>query len=71
MGSIYLYFQASTLRYELDLNKKSVEQLRKKQMSDSSQLEKEYIEKIAKLEKIIETQRSEIEFKVTSLLIDK
>lgn len=39
-------------------------------MSDSSQQEKEYIEKIAKLEKIIETQRSELEFKVTSFLIN-
>lgn len=40
-------------------------------MSDSSQLEKEYIQKIAKLEKIIETQRSELEFKVNLFLIDK
>lgn len=59
------------MRYELELNKKSFEQLRKKQMSDSSQLEKEYIDKISKLEKIIETQRSELEFKVTFILIDK
>lgn len=40
-------------------------------MSEISQLEKEYIEKIAKLEKRIDTQRSELEFKVISFLIDK
>lgn len=57
------------MRYELDLNKKSFEQLRKKQMTENSQLEKEYIDKISKLEKKIETQRSELEFKVISILI--
>lgn len=57
-------FQASTLRYELELNKQQSDKIRKDKMTEIMQLEKNFSGKIGALEKKIEAQRSEIQFKV-------
>lgn len=57
-------FQASTLRYELELNRHQYDKLRKDKLAEIQNLEKEYLEKVANLEKTVEAQKSEIDFKV-------
>lgn len=56
--------QASTLRYELELNKQQSDKIRKDKVTEIMQLEKNFSGKIAALEKKIEAQRSELQFKV-------
>lgn len=51
--------QASTLRYELELNKQNNNRLRKEKLDE----EKELVEKVVNLEKTIAIQKSEMEFK--------
>lgn len=60
--------EASTLRYEVDSKAKEIERLRKERMDEAVDVEKKYSEKIASLEKKIETQRSQLEFQVNTLL---
>lgn len=57
-------FQASTLRYELELNRQQYDKLRKEKLAEIQNLEREYLEKVANLEKTVEAQKSEIDFKV-------
>lgn len=59
--------EASTLRYEVDSKSREIERLRKERMNEAVDTEKKFSEKIAALEKKIETQRSELEFKVSVL----
>lgn len=56
--------EASTLRYEVHSKSTEIERLRRDKMQEAVDIEKKYAEKIAALEKKIETQRSELEFKV-------
>lgn len=66
---MFFTFQASTLRYELELNRKTMDKIRKDRMAENMQVEKEYNEKISRLEKTIETERSKSEFKVSFIEI--
>lgn len=59
MTIVLVCLQASTLRYELELNKQNNNRLRKEKLDE----EKELVEKVANLEKIIAIQKSEMEFK--------
>lgn len=63
--------QVSTLRYELELNKQKFAEMNQKKMSDVENLQKEYIDKINSLEKTIENQRAEIDFKNIEILNSK
>lgn len=60
--------EASTLRYEVDSKARDIDRLRKERMEEAVDMEKKYSEKITALEKKIENQRSELEFKVNFLL---
>lgn len=57
--------EASTLRYEVDSKNREIEKLRKDRMEEAMEMERKYSEKVAALEKKIEKQRSELEFKVS------
>lgn len=56
--------ETSTLRYEVHTKSSEIDRLRREKLQDAVEIEKKYAEKIAALEKKIETQRSELEFKV-------
>lgn len=56
--------EASTLRYEVHSKSSEIDRLRREKIQEAVDIEKKYAEKIAALEKKIETQRSELEFKV-------
>lgn len=58
------FLQASTLRYELEMVRQQCDRLRKEKMTETEQLEKTYLEKVTNLEKIVEKQQSELQFKV-------
>lgn len=57
--------EASTLRYEVHSKSTEIDRLRRDKMQEAVEIEKKYAEKISALEKKIETQRSELEFKVS------
>lgn len=61
--------EASTLRYEVDSKSREVERLRKERMEEAVDMGKKYAEKITALEKKLEEQRCELEFKVNSLIL--
>lgn len=52
------------MRYELQLKEQQQDRLRKEKMAEINALEKQLVEKVSTLEKTIEAQKSEIEFKV-------
>lgn len=56
--------EASTLRYEVHSKSSEIDRLRREKIQEAVDIEKKYAEKIAALEKKIETQRTELEFKV-------
>lgn len=58
--------EASTLRYEVHSKSTEIDRLRRDKMQEAVEIEKKYAEKIGALEKKIETQRSELEFKVST-----
>lgn len=58
--------EASTLRYEVDSKNREIERLRQERMDEAVEMEKKYSEKITTLERKVEEQRSELEFKVGS-----
>lgn len=59
--------EASTLRYEVDSKNREIDKLRKERMEEAVEMEKKYSEQIFALEKKIEMQRTELEFKVKSI----
>lgn len=61
---MFFFLQASTLRYELEMNRQQCDRLRKEKMAGIEHLEKDYVEKVTNLEKIVEKQQTEIQFKV-------
>ncbi|XP_055300952.1 uncharacterized protein LOC129567734 [Sitodiplosis mosellana] len=63
--------EASTLRYEVDSKSRDIERLRKEKMEEAVDMEKKYSEKIIALEKKIEEQRTELEFKNIEILQKK
>lgn len=56
--------EASTLRYEVDAKSREIEKLRKERIEEAVDMETKFGEKITALEKKIEKQRTELEFKV-------
>lgn len=56
--------ESSTLRYEVDSKSREIERLRREKMEEAVEIEKKYAEKMLALEKKIELQRTELEFKV-------
>lgn len=60
--------EASTLRYEVDTKSREIERLRKERIEEAVDMETKFGEKITALEKKIEKQRTELEFKVIILL---
>lgn len=62
--SFILFLQASTLRYELEMNRQQCDRLRKEKMAEIEHIEKNYVEKVTILEKTVEKQQTEIQFKV-------
>lgn len=68
---MYIFLQVSTLRYELELNKQKFTDLNKKKLSDIEQLQREYLDKINNLEKLVENQRAEIDFKNIEIMNSK
>lgn len=67
----FFWFQVSTLRYELELNKQKFTDLNKKKISDMEQLQRDYLDKINNLEKLVENQRAEIDFKNIEIMNSK
>lgn len=61
--------EASTLRYEVDTKSREIDRLRRERMEESVDVEKKYSEKITALEKKLEEQRCELEFKVNFLIL--
>lgn len=58
--------EASTLRYEVHSKSTEIDRLRRDKMQEAVEIEKKFAEKIAALEKKIEIQRTELEFKVNA-----
>lgn len=56
--------EASTLRYDVSSKAKEIERLRHEKMEEAVEIEKKYAEKILALEKKIENQGAELQFKV-------
>lgn len=56
--------QASTLRYELEMNRQQCDRLRKEKITEREHLEKDFVEKVTILQKKVEKQQTELQFKV-------
>lgn len=53
------------MRYELGLKEQQIDRLRKEKLTEIGTLEKQYTEKVVNLEKTVESQKSELEFRVS------